>query len=160
MASFAEDSGSRGNENGIALFLFGDDAEEFADCEKGRRQNTSESQLPLTERHSIDGNICGDPGTGVGNESVDASEAFHCIGEHALDLGFVGQVSLDDERVGLIEFAAKGIDFGTAATVMECEFCAFIGKFASHGGSDTARSAGDEDNFSSEIRVHAFAVVV
>src|SRR5262249_47003884 len=71
MTGFTEDTGSRGNENGIASFLFADDAEEFADGQKGGRQNTVKSLLPLSERHLIDRNVCGDPGTGIGDEGVD-----------------------------------------------------------------------------------------
>jgi hypothetical protein len=47
MTRFAENRGGRGNENGIALLLFCNDAEEFADSQKGGRQNAIESLLPL-----------------------------------------------------------------------------------------------------------------
>jgi len=138
MTGFTENSSGRRNENGIALLLFCDNAEEFADGQKSGRQNTIESLAPLAERHLIDRNVCGDPGTGIGDESVYASEPFDCSGEHAFDLPFFAEISLDDERVRLIKFATKGSNLGATTTVMENKFCAFRGKLSSDGGADAA----------------------
>jgi hypothetical protein len=138
VTGFAEDPCSRGNENGVAVFLFCDDAEVFAEGQKHRGQDAIDSLLPVAERHSVDGNVGSDPGTCVGDESVDATETLDCLCEHAFDLSFFSEVSLNDERIGMIEFATERSDLGAAAAVVEGEFRAFGGKLPAHGGADAA----------------------
>jgi hypothetical protein len=101
------------------------------------------------------GNVLSDPRACVGDQSIDPTEAPDSLSEKAPDLGFFGEISLDDQRITTRKFAVKGLNLAAAMAVVKGEFRAFRGKFLGDSGADSAGCASNENDFLGEISVHA-----
>ena len=99
-------------------------------------------------------NVAVFPRPGVGDQGVDASEAFQGLAEKAPNVCFPGEVSLEREGAAVAQFLFQRFGGGAAFTVMQDDARSFGGECPGDSGTNSAGASRDEHYFSVQSSVH------
>ena len=128
MTGLAEDRRGGADENEVASFLFGDDAKKFPGGQKCRSQDPGKCPVPLGKRHFLKGHVSRFPGTGVGDERIDAAKTEGCGRKDPSDVRFFGKVASHREAIFFTNFLGECFYQAASGTVMQDHAGAFPGK--------------------------------